>query len=177
MITWGGVITEPLMLISSWGTLHLSTLLPLESWDPANQCNHYPGPQTRVRAGAGLMAKPGGCRCFSSYARKGLNAKTNVFITSNRSAGQGILLEGGCWCALGTVASSQWKLRLMPQFPSLRSEVVLKASIAAGSESRLPASPEGTGARQGLSSETTGQPTIALGSRTLRPDELSQLSH
>lgn len=159
------MVNEPLMLISSWGALHLSTHtpsptpLPLETQDPASQCNHSPGPRLSESGELAPLARPGCCRCFSSYARKGSNAKTNVFITSNRSGraghpavGWGVGVRWEQWQA----ASGNFALHHDSHHPA----AILTASITPGSESCLLASPEDTaGIRQGLSPKTTSQPT------------------
>lgn len=76
------------------------------------------------------------------------------------------------------VHREQWQAARGNLHPSShRPAAILEASLTPGSEARPLASPEDTGARQGLSPEITSQPTPAQGSRALRPDELSPLSH
>lgn len=52
-------------------------------------------PESRPCGGKGSSEARLAADAFPLSARKGSNSKTNVFITSNRSAGQGILPQGG----------------------------------------------------------------------------------
>lgn len=71
----------------------------------------------------GVVEAKVGSDAGPANARKGSNSKTNIFLTSNCSEGQGILPQGGAPASRGTVAGSQGKFT----FPNVPATLVAVA--------------------------------------------------
>lgn len=115
------MVNEPLMLISSWGALHLNTPhphpLPLETQDPTSQCNHSPGPRLSESGELAPWQDQAAADAFPPMPGKVRMQKQTYLSLPTARQGRASCCRVGCRCALGTVASSQWKLRLAPRFP------------------------------------------------------------
>lgn len=104
---------------------------------------------------------------FPPSARKGSNSKTNVFITPNRSTGQGILPLGGVSVCSGNSGRRPAEISHFTKVPATL-QWSCRPSISQWRESSLPASPGDTGTRPEPGPQTSSQPTPATGGRALR---------
>lgn len=130
------------MSISSLRALHLSAL-SLEVWPKTVSVIITQGSRLCRRAGCVQAWEQRGLAAADAVppsARKGSNSKTNVFITSNRSAPQGraSCLRVECQLAVGTVAGGQRKFHISPRFLPLCSGPAGPHHIV-GSSASLPA--------------------------------------
>ena len=147
-----------------------SRCLSLEVWTQANQGNHLqlqivPGGQ--IASSLGEQRGQAAAAAFPPSARKGSNSKTNVFITPNRSTGQGILPLGGVSVCSGNSGRRPAEISHFTKVPATL-QWSCRPSITQWRESSLPASPGDTGTRPEPGPQTTSQPTPATGGRALR---------
>ena len=151
-----------------------SQCLSLEVWAQANQGNHLQLQIMRGGAGVGQTASSVGeqrgqaaTAAFPPSARKGSNSKTNVFITPNRSTGQGILPLGGVSVCSGNSGRQPAEISHFTKVPATL-QWSWRPSITQWRQSSLPASPGDTGTRPEPGPQTASQPTPATGGRALR---------
>lgn len=159
------------MLISSLRALHLSVLC-LEVW-ARQPVQSLPRAPDCAKAWAQRARQ---LQMQSPQCQERFEFKTNVFITSNRSTGQGILPQGGvsaCSRNSGRQPRGQRKFHISPRFLPLCSSPAGPASH--GGQFGLPASPRDTGSRPEPDPEVTSQPTPATAGQMLRLSEPSPL--
>lgn len=163
------MITVPLMLIIHLRALHLSSC-PWKFGLGQTRVITFSSRLCRGGQTASSLGEPRGqaaTAAFPPSARKGSNSKTNVFITPNRSTGQGILPLGGVSVCSGNSGRRPAEISHFTKVPATL-QWSCRPSITQWRESSLPASPGDTGTRPEPGPQTSSQPTPATGGRALR---------